>query len=148
MNIEINNIYKGYMDILKNFIGNDTTFGDDLKRKGKYIFGYRFKGVFSSDNLPKDIKNRDMYIANLDKSTGKGSHWISVYKQNDKLYVYDSFGRPSKRIIKSLVGQGIDIQDTQYDAEQSKRENNCGLRAFSALFMFDNHDAEVVAKYL
>ena len=151
MDKTINNIYKDYMKILKEYIGNDTTYNDDLERKGKKIFGSRFLGVFSSDKLPTNIKSREMYIANLDKSNESGSHWIAVYKKNNKLYVYDSFGRKSKKIIPSIYrkkGASIKIKDTQYDAEQHKKEENCGLRSMVALYMFDHHEPELISKYL
>ena len=67
MNKLVNDIYDEYVKILKNFIGNDTTYADDLRKNGKILFGRRFIGVFPSDQLP-NIKNNEMYIANLDKS--------------------------------------------------------------------------------
>ena len=78
MNNFINKIYNDYLNILKPYIGNDTTCADDLERKGKKLFGSRFIGVFASDQLP-NIKNGQMYIANLDRSNEPGSHWIGVY---------------------------------------------------------------------
>lgn len=143
----INSIYNDFITQFKPFIGNDTTRGDDLSRKGRKIFGNRFKGVFASDELP-NLQNNQMYIANLDTSNETGSHWIGVYKKNDIHYVYDSFGRPTKKILNSLHGHGKTIKDTEYDAEQSKSEDNCGLRSMVALYMFDNFDPEIVAEHL
>ena len=111
------------------------------------LFGQRFLGVFASDKLP-NVKNGQMYIANLDKSTEPGSHWIAIYGSNGNLYVYDSFGRNSKTIIPSIFKTGKGVKDTEYDAEQIQTEDNCGLRAMVALYMFDEFDPEVVADYL
>ena len=147
MDREINKIYNEYVNILRPYIGNDTTYADDLERKGKKIFGSRFLGVFASDQLP-DIRNGQMYIANLDRSDEPGSHWIGVYAKNNKKYVYDSFGRKSEKIISSIFSKGGEIRDTEYDAEQSKQEDNCGLRSIVALYMFDEFDPELVADYL
>jgi hypothetical protein len=148
MNKLINDIYNDYMDILKPYIGNDTTFTNDLKKKGKKVLGRGFRGVFASDKLPK-INNKQMYIANLDKLNERGSHWIGVYKHNDKLYVYDSFGRSSKKIIPSIFHRkGGGIVDTQYDPEQSVKEDNCGLRSIAALYMFSTINPNIVAEYL
>ncbi len=146
MNQIINQINKEFINIMKPYIGNSTTYSSDLNKKGKKIFGHRFLGVFASDQLP-DIKNEEMYIANLDKSNEPGSHWIGVYSENNKIYVYDSFGRKSKKIIPSIFGKGA-IQDTEYDAEQSENEDNCGLRSLVFLYMADEFDPDLVAKYL
>ena len=147
MNNLINKIYNDYINILKPYIGNDTTYSDDLERKGKKIFGSRFIGVFASDQLP-NIQNGQMYIANLDRSNEPGSHWIGVYGKNGKAYVYDSFGRKSKKIIPSIFSKGSAIKDSEYDAEQMESENNCGLRSIVALYMFDEFDPELVSEYL
>lgn len=146
MDKTVNDIYKNYMKMLTPYIGINTTYSGELDKKGKRIFGKRFKGVFPADRLPT-LKNREMYIANLDNHNEKGSHWVAVYHSNGKNYVYDSFGRKSKKIFKSIYGKGR-VKDTQYDAEQKVHENSCGLRSMVALYMFDNHDPEIISKYL
>ena len=54
----------------------------------------RFRGVFTSDLLPKNIKVFENGIINLDISTVKGMHWFCYY--NDPKYKYigyfDQFG--------------------------------------------------------
>lgn len=147
MNALVQTMNTEYMKILKPFIGNDTTYSNDLTAKGKAIFGNRYKGTFPSDKLPT-IRNRQMYIANLDKSTMKGSHWVAVYKNEGTLYVYDSYGRKSKKIIPSLFQKKGRIIDTEYDAEQTNNQNNCGLRSVSALYLFDNFNPDIIAQYL
>lgn len=141
----INDINKEYIEILKLYIGNSTTYGSDLLKKGKKILGSNFKGVYSSDKIP-NLKNGQMIIVNLDESNQPGSHWIGVMHHNDNNYVYDSFGRSSQKIIPSL-GQG-NIKDAQYDSEQRKQENNCGLRSLVALYMMNELDPDIVIKYL
>ncbi len=144
----INDIYKDYMSILKPYIGNDTTFSDGLAQKGRKIFGRRFRGVFASDELPR-INNKQMYIANLDKHNERGSHWIGVYKHNDLLFIYDSFGRSSKKIFPSIFHRkGSGVVDTEYDSEQHVKEDNCGLRSMVSLYMFDTINPNIVAEYL
>lgn len=146
MNQLINKIYKEYYHLIKNILNDDTTFDYQLEKVGKKLFKHRFIGVFPCDRLP-NIKNREMYIANLDSSDKKGSHWIAVYKYK-KLYVFDSFGRSSKKIFPSVFGINENIQDTEYDAEQKKNKNDCGLHSMTALYMFDNFDPSIVSKYL
>ena len=48
-------------------------------------------GTFSKDNVPT-LKNNQSTIDNLDDSLGKGTHWISCKKINDKIFYFDSYG--------------------------------------------------------
>ena len=49
----------------------------------------RFNGVYSRDNLPK-IKN-GVYIIDLDEYSDTGTHWVSLYVNNNVTY-FGSFG--------------------------------------------------------
>ena len=51
----------------------------------------RFNGVYSSDNLPKTIKDGENVI-NLDESADVGTHWIALYNSNIEIICFDSFG--------------------------------------------------------
>ena len=50
----------------------------------------RFNGVYSRDNLPK-IKDGD-YVINLDEYSDIGTHWVSLYIDNNDVTYLDSFG--------------------------------------------------------
>ena len=51
-----------------------------------------FKGVFSKDVLPKQIKNKECGIINLDDHIKPGTHWV-CYRNIDRFCEYfDSFG--------------------------------------------------------
>ena len=56
-----------------------------LKHDKNYI------GTYSKDNVPV-LKNNQSTIVNLDHSLGKGAHWISYKKINDKIFYFDSYG--------------------------------------------------------
>ena len=49
----------------------------------------RFNGVYSRDNLPK-IKDGD-YVINLDEYSDIGTHWVSLYIDNNDVTYLDSF---------------------------------------------------------
>ena len=53
-----------------------------------------FRGVFTSDLLPKNIKKFENGIINLDISSGKGTHWVCYYNDPKYKYVeyFDPFG--------------------------------------------------------
>ena len=64
----------------------------DLKNWVKQLGIKYFRGVFSKDVLPKQIKNKDCRIINLDDHIGPGTHWV-CYKNIDRFCEYfDSFG--------------------------------------------------------
>ena len=144
-------VEKLYNKVLNDYIipivGNKTTYMTDLLKTGKEIFGDKFIGVFPSDRIPQ-MYNNQMCILNLDKSNEPGSHWISIYSYNNKLIVYDSFGRKSSKIIKSLSGFNKNIIDTEYDAEQKPHETNCGARSLTALCLMNTHNPLEIAKFL
>ena len=51
-----------------------------------------FRGVFSRDALPRQIKNKECGIVNLDSQIGPGTHWVA-YRNIDRFCEYfDSFG--------------------------------------------------------
>ena len=50
----------------------------------------RFNGVYSRDNLTKI--NDGAYIINLDGYSNIGTHWVTLYVQNNNVTYFDSFG--------------------------------------------------------
>ena len=66
----------------------------------QYQNEHRFNGVYSRDNLPErsstkcnfvEIKD-ESYVINLDEYSNIGTHWISLYVQNNGVTYFDSFG--------------------------------------------------------
>ena len=52
-----------------------------------------FIGTFSSDNLPHLHGNKNVsLIVNLSQAHRKGSHYIAIIIENDKVLYFDSFG--------------------------------------------------------
>lgn len=91
-----------------------------------------FKGVFSIDEfLNKSLEPGESYIANLDISSGPGTHWISItapISMKEVLY-YDSFGiPPDNRLVQFMKTSGKDIlwNSSQH---QHIRSNRCGFFA-------------------
>ena len=50
-----------------------------------------FSGTFSKDQIPL-IKNNKSLIFNLENSDKKGSHWVSLSRKNNNIFIFDSFG--------------------------------------------------------
>ena len=120
--------------------GDKSTYMTDLTSIGKHLLGEKYKGTFTSDNIPFLTDKRPYCIVNLDNSHQSGSHWIGLakYPKQDKYLLYDSFGRKSKDIIPAVLNKfGNGLQDTDYDVEQKEIEMNCGQRSLSFLILSD-----------
>ena len=65
----------------------------------------RFNGVYSRDNLPKQIKDR-AYVINLDKHKDTGTHWVALFcKTKGEVVYFDSFGLEHiPEEIKKFIG--------------------------------------------
>ena len=46
----------------------------------------RSNGVYSRDNVPKQIKD-EAYVINLDEYKDTGTHWIALFCKKKKLFV-------------------------------------------------------------
>lgn len=133
-------LFKNVNQIINSLIGHDqTTYSDELNKLGKYLFKNKFKGVFSENNIPK--LNRNQYcIVNI-----KNEHWLAMVNDNLKnTYVYDSFGRKSKKILPEALksGNGI-IYDTDYNPEQKYKEMDCGQKCLTFICLFDNYGKKI-----
>lgn len=142
-------IWIQYNNEINKLIGHhNTTFSNELNTVGKYLFGKKFKGVFSSDKIPK-LKKNQYAILNLDSSDEEGSHWIAMCNDSkSNTYLYDSFGRSIKKIIPFAYKSGNGpIKGTHKNPEQNKISNNCGQLSISFILMFDKYGPQV-AKFI
>jgi len=121
-------VYNSYLKIIEDELQNSSTTTDaELKRYCTGAFGRKFRGVYPLDKIP-ELKNKQSLIFNLDRADQSGSHWMALYWCNDTNYVYDSFGRSSKKLNVPLKSS-----DDDDDAEQKMKESNCGQRSISWL---------------
>ena len=59
-----------------------------------------FRRVFMRNDLPRRSLKRECGILNLDGVSGRGTHWVCWYTNNDNFY-FDSFGvQPPNDLIK------------------------------------------------
>ena len=95
-------------------------------------------GSYSKDEIPL-IENNKSLISNLENSDQKGSHWVSLSRKNNDIFIFDSFGVgyvPNKiyEIYKNynIITNIYRIQDIN--------SNLCGL--FSVLFCLYKVDSK------
>jgi hypothetical protein len=129
-----------YEIILKKVIsdlGNNITYSDVLDKYCKYVIPKKnnFLGVFSQD-FDKDILKKHKQcclLFNTSPSWKEGEHWLALWKENDKLYTYDSFGRNPERltpILNKNLGGNVIYED---EKEQENHEMKCGQRSITWL---------------
>jgi hypothetical protein len=55
----------------------------------------------------KNTKNQIGFVFNLDKHTGKGTHWVSLLCDFDRkgIFFYDSYGLPPHKEIQGLINK-------------------------------------------
>ena len=51
----------------------------------------RFEGCYSKVQIPL-IENNKSLIFNLQNSNESGSHWVSLSRKNNNIFIFDSFG--------------------------------------------------------
>ena len=56
------------------------------------FFKTYFAGIFSSNNIPKRLKNKHFLVINTDIRSGPGKHWIAVVRLNGSIECFDSLG--------------------------------------------------------
>lgn len=129
LEIQANIIYNEILKSMHDVFGKGVTFQNDLDSASKKLFKKNYLGTFSSDQIPI-LKNKQMCIANLDKSYQGGSHWVGIYNDNGNNVIYDSFGRKNKQILPDFHKPN---SQTDPDPEQKVKEEDCGSRALAWL---------------
>ena len=132
-----NAIYNSILSlVVKPITKGKTTYENNILKFGKQFLKKEFSGVYASDTLPK-LKSTSPYaVCNVDNSFQKGSHWLAVIRIGpNKILVYDSFGRKSSELVPNIVGNGMSIVDSDYDAEQQPDEVDCGARCLAYILM-------------
>lgn len=88
----------------------------------------KFKGVFSSENMPKKstyFQTPFCFVVNTDPSWLPGAHWVAIFvDQDQKIEFFDSFGRrPMTQHLKNFCGREYTFNERII---QSLTSNVCG----------------------
>ena len=70
---------------------------------GRQLIGRKFCGVYAYDQYPIHTQDCTYAIINTDNSRQSGTHWLGIFKKEKTLYIFDSFGRFSKNVLKKLI---------------------------------------------
>jgi hypothetical protein len=133
-------LYNNILKELRDTFGNKATTNEQLDDIGREYFGGIYIGTYPWDKYPVQLlPNYHFAIINTDDSTKNGTHWVGIHKRNNNIYVYDSFGRHTKNLLKKfnkkMTGKGYYILDSDYDSEQANYQEDCGLRCICWLLI-------------
>ena len=123
-------------------MGNGELYSNQLTQMCKSIFKKEFNSVCAWSEYVANPK-KPYSIVNTDATVG--SHWLGVYTEDGKtVYVYDSFARNLKRIMKDWYDLSkklnfklifVNKKKDQSDASgNAPAQINCGMRAFNVLY--------------
>lgn len=95
-----------------------------------------FVGVFALDEIPQFFRTPAGLVVNLDRSSEAGSHWISLWlDQNSKAFYFDSLAQK----VPSLISQRFKIVDKMKRAVQPIMSTGCGFYCLLFLFLKNTH---------
>ncbi len=120
---QVQNLFNFTLNLIQKDIGTDETDNIQLQKYIDKIGLSNFLGVYAIDTIPT-MTNNQSCIVNLDKSTQSGSHWISLHKHKNKIYMFDSFDRKISNFRK------VEIDSNMF---QKSMETDCGQRCIAFL---------------
>jgi hypothetical protein len=134
---EVMKVFNKHKKTLLQQMGINSTSDTQLNTVGNELFGKQYIGTFSQDSLPwKRVhsalkKNTNSFaIINTDTFGKAGVHWVALYFTPKTVYIWDSYGRDSKKLlpifIKQLKSRKYKFKDSDPDADQSKKSQICG----------------------
>jgi hypothetical protein len=98
---------------------NETQIKNTLTRHG-----YKINGIYSKDQLPKDLQEGYYMINMQNHNKGNGTHWTAFRYSKDVCIYYNSFGiQPPIEILNATEGKKL-----IYNAKQIQDYNStaCG----------------------
>ena len=112
--------------INRSYFVNKPLTNYDLKNWVKQLGIKHFRGVFSKDVLPTQIKNKECGIVNLDNHIGPGTHWVA-YRNIERFCEYfDSFGLMMPSEVKKYMATSGKQLEYSGDEIQERDSVLCG----------------------
>ena len=85
-----------------------------------------FRGVFSKDVLPKQMRNKECGIVNLDNHIGPGTHWVAYRNINRFCEYFDPFGLMMPSEVKKYMTTSGKQLEYSGDEIQERDSVLCG----------------------
>ena len=95
-----------------------------------------YEGLYQVSNLGrvKSLKFSEEKILNNNINSG-GYYRVGLYKDKNKLYIYDSFARQVNNLLNKFTDSaqrlGYQVIGTNLDGDQGNYQDDCGLRSLA-----------------
>ena len=96
-----------------------------------------FKGVFSIDTIPHNLKNKSFFVSNLSQHDSPGTHWIGFLCLKNKLEIFCSLGNTWELILPFLKFKKKFIVYYNETPFQSPESTKCGK--YVIYFLIERH---------
>ena len=113
----------------------------DILKIAKYLEIPNFKGVFTRDQLPEKIGNRESGIVNFNTSKEPGSHWVAYFRDGSKKIYFDSFGQVIPTEIQKYLKTKNEYKNNLPVIERNNdvvQEPNTVICGHLCLYVLDN----------
>ena len=113
----------------------------DIQKIAKHLEIPNFKGVFTRDQLPKKIGNKEAGIVNLNTSNEPGSHWVAYFRDGSKKIYFDSFGQVIPTEIQKYLKTNDEYRNNLPVIERNTdvvQEPNTVICGHLCLYVLDN----------
>ena len=147
------NIKREYIDILHKIeqvcIEFDTTKSTNLLKIVKMT---NLKDIFNCvdfwDNFKPNVDKPYSILNNEASFEGNGVHWVGVFQDGNKLYIYDSFGRKHimDRFCNEMEKQGYKCRYINKKTDQQTNQMDCGLRSLLWLLFVHRYGIKQASK--
>ena len=113
----------------------------DILKIAKYLEIPYFKGVFTRDQLPEKIENKESGIVNFNTSKEPGSHWVAYFRDGNQKIYFDSFGQVIPTEIQKYLKTKEEYQNNLPVIQRNTdivQEPNTVICGHLCLYVLDN----------
>jgi hypothetical protein len=132
-------LFRKYKQQLITKFGRKAMWDADIDDYCKKEFGNKYIGTFAQDQFK--LAPGYQIINTATSKQKNGEHWVSIYQTPKTCFVYDSFGRPTGKLLriltKKLRKKKIRIVDSDPDQEQRGSSQVCGQLCIAYLHVVE-----------
>ena len=113
----------------------------DILKIAKYLEIPYFKGVFTRDQLPEKLENKESGIVNFNTSKEPGSHWVAYFRDGNQKIYFDSFGQVIPTEIQKYLKTREEYQNNLPVIQRNTdivQEPNTVICGHLCLYVLDN----------
>ena len=129
-------------------LGKKALYNDELECVGKKLFKSSWNGVHAQDGV---VFKPGFQIINTSHRKEEGEHWVALYVEDNTMFVYDSYARPSRNLLKTLTKRAKKNKIVVCDSDRSDKEQRdnteiCGALCCAWLVCVQNYGIDSAMK--